>query len=85
MAHIRKPLGVAMALNTVVFAGETVAGLHANSLSLLVDAAHNFSDELALVALFLAYVVTAHASRRLQRVANVLNSLGLIAVSVVIL
>jgi cobalt-zinc-cadmium efflux system protein len=45
------------------------------------DAVHNFSDELALLSLFLAYVVTAQASRPLQRSANLLNGLGLIAIS----
>ena len=81
MAHIRKPLGVAAALNTLIFAGETWAGLRAHSLSLLMDAVHNFSDELALLSLFLAYVVTAQASRPLQCSANLLNGLGLIAIS----
>jgi Co/Zn/Cd efflux system component len=45
------------------------------------DAAHNFSDELALGCLVLAYWLRAKLSRNLQRSANVLNSLGLIVVS----
>jgi Co/Zn/Cd efflux system component len=49
------------------------------------DAVHNLSDELALVCLFLAYLVRARISRGLQRSANILNSVGLLAVSVVIL
>jgi cation diffusion facilitator family transporter len=81
MAHIRRPLAAAAALNTVIFAGEAWAGARASSLSLLMDAVHNFSDELALVCLCLAYMVTVRASRRLQRSANLLNGVGLVAIS----
>ena len=84
MAHIRKPLAAAVALNTAVFLGEAATGLRAGSLSLLTDAVHNLSDELALICLFLAYVVSARMSRGLQRSANLLNSLGLVSVSAVI-
>jgi cobalt-zinc-cadmium efflux system protein len=85
MAHIRKPLGAAVALNTAIFVIEAVAGVRANSVSLVMDAVHNCSDELALVCLWLAYWVTARMSRKLQRSANLFNSLGLILVSGVIL
>jgi divalent metal cation (Fe/Co/Zn/Cd) transporter len=51
MAHIHRPLAVAVGLNTAVFAAEAAAGVRAQSLSLLLDAAHNFSDFDALVAL----------------------------------
>src|SRR6266850_7955669 len=81
MAHIRKPLAAAALLNTAVFAIEAVAGSRAHSLSLLMDAIHNFSDELALLCLLAAYVFTVSLSRGLQRVANLLNSLGLITIS----
>src|SRR2546425_11927954 len=81
MAHIRRPLVAAAAVNTVVFVGEAWAGTRANSLSLLMDAVHTFSDELALICLWLAYLVTARASRRLQRSANLLNGFWLIAIS----
>jgi cobalt-zinc-cadmium efflux system protein len=84
MAHIRRPLGVAVALNTAVFVAETIGGLRAQSLSLLMDAVHNFSDELALVCLFLAYVLAARLSRGLQRSANLFNSIGLVAISAVV-
>ena len=46
MAHIHKPLVVAVGLNTAIFAAEAAGGVRAQSLSLLGDAAHNFSDEL---------------------------------------
>jgi len=61
--HIRKPLAAAVALNTVVFGSEAVAGLRAGSLSLLMDAVHNLSDELALVCLLLAYSLSLYLSR----------------------
>jgi cobalt-zinc-cadmium efflux system protein len=81
VAHIRRPLAGAAALNTLIFAGEAWAGARANSLSLMMDAVHNFSDELALICLVLAYSVTARASRSFQRGANLLNGLGLVLIS----
>jgi cobalt-zinc-cadmium efflux system protein len=84
MAHIRKPLAAAATLNAAIFLGEAWAGLRASSLSLLGDAVHNFSDQLALVCLLLAYLVTTRASRHFQRWANLLNSAGLLAISAVL-
>ena len=81
MAHVRKPLAVASILNAVIFIGEGIAGYRAESMSLIMDAIHNFSDELALVCLYLAYVLTVKLSKSLQRFANVLNSVGLIFIS----
>jgi cation diffusion facilitator family transporter len=83
MAHIRKPLAAAALLNTAVFAIEAIAGTRAHSLSLLMDSVHNFSDELALLCLLAAYVFAVSLSRGLQRIGNLLNSLGLIALSLV--
>jgi cobalt-zinc-cadmium efflux system protein len=84
VAHIRRPLAAAVALNTLIFAGEARAAVRAHSLSLMMDAIHNSSDELALICLFLAYLVTAKASQHLQRGANLLNGLGLIIISGVV-
>lgn len=84
MAHIRKRLAAAVALNTAVFAAEAAAGAHAHSLSLVMDAVPNFSDELALLCLLAAYVFAVSLSNGLQRIGNLLNSLGLITVSAVI-
>jgi len=80
-SDIRTNLAAAAALNSVIFLSEAWAGLRANSLSLLMDAAHNLSDELALVCLFLAHVVARRMSRGLQRTANLLNGAGLIVLS----
>jgi cobalt-zinc-cadmium efflux system protein len=81
MAHYRRPLGTAVVLNTTIFVVEAIAGLTAHSLSLLMDSVHNLSDEAALIFLFLAFVLPRTLSRTLQRWANLLNSLGLVAVS----
>jgi cation diffusion facilitator family transporter len=84
MAHYRKPLGMAVGLNTAIVVGEALAGLHANSLSLLMDSIHNLSDEMALVFVFLAFLRPGAQSKTLLRSANLLNSLGLLVVSVVL-
>ena len=45
------------------------------------DSIHNLSDEMALVALYLAFVLPLGVSRNLLRSANFFNSVGLIVVS----
>ena len=52
MAHFRKPLALAAALNGVIVVGEAAFGIQANSLSLLMDSIHNLSDQLVLVFLY---------------------------------
>jgi cobalt-zinc-cadmium efflux system protein len=81
MAHYRKPVATAVVLNTGIFVVEAVAGYQASSLSLIMDSVHNCSDELALVCLFLAFIVARGPSQQLLRSANIFNSVGLIAVS----
>src|SRR5947207_15892805 len=85
MAHYRKPLAAAAALNTAIFVVEAVAGFQADSLSLIMDSVHNLSDEMALVFLYLAVVLPHGVSRHLLRSANVFNSAGLVLVSAVLL
>lgn len=85
MSHYRKAVGAALALNTAISAVEAIAGFSVNSLSLVMDSAHNLSDELALAALWLAFFVPRGPSRGLLRSANIFNSVGLIAVSAVLL
>jgi Co/Zn/Cd efflux system component len=85
MAHFRKPLAAAVALNSAVFVVEAVAGFEANSLSLIMDSVHNLSDEMALVLLWLAFVLPIGISRNLVRSANLFNSAGLVAVSALLL
>jgi cation diffusion facilitator family transporter len=81
MAHYRKYMAAAAGLNTAIFLGEAVAGYQSKSLSLIMDSFHNLSDEMALVALWLAFIVSRGPSRTLLRFANIFNSVGLIAVS----
>ncbi len=81
MAHYRKPLAAALALNTVIFVVEGIAGFQSQSLSLVMDSVHNLSDEMALVFLYLAFVLPQGLSRNLVRSANFFNSAGLMAVS----
>jgi cation diffusion facilitator family transporter len=81
MAHYRKSLAAAAALNTAIFVVEALAGFQADSLSLLMDSVHNLSDEMALVFLYLAFVLPHGISRHLLRSANVFNSVGLVLVS----
>jgi Co/Zn/Cd efflux system component len=81
MAHYRKPVAAAVALNTAIFVVEAIAGLQAQSLSLIMDSIHNLSDEMALVALYLAFVLPLGVSRNLLRSANFFNSVGLVVVS----
>jgi cation diffusion facilitator family transporter len=85
MAHYRRPLAASAALNTAIFVVEAVAGFQADSLSLLMDSVHNLSDEMALVFLYLAFVLPHGISRQLLRSANVFNSVGLVLVSGVLL
>jgi cobalt-zinc-cadmium efflux system protein len=85
MAHIRKPLAAAVVVNTAICVAEAVASWRADSISLLMDAVHNVSDELALVCLLLAFIFVASLSQKLQRFANLLNSVGLLVLSAVIL
>ena len=85
MAHYRRPLAAAAALNTAIFVVEAVAGFKADSLSLIMDSVHNLSDEMALVFLYLAFVLPHGVSRHLLRTANVFNSVGLMLVSALLL
>jgi cobalt-zinc-cadmium efflux system protein len=85
MSHHQRAVGAAVLINTAIPVVEAVAGKLGGSLSLLMDAAHNFSDELALLALWLAFMVARGPSRALLRVANLLNSGGLIVLSAVLL
>jgi len=50
-------------------------------LSLLMDSVHNLSDEMALVFIYLAFILSKGVSRNLLRSANIFNSVGLIVIS----
>jgi cation diffusion facilitator family transporter len=80
MAHRRKPLAGALALNTAILVAEIAGGINANSLSLIMDGVHNVSDEAALALLLLAYYLHTGLSGRFVRLANLFNSIGLVTV-----
>ncbi len=81
MAHYQKSLAAAVVLNTAISAVEAVSGFESGSVSLMMDAAHNLSDEMALIFLYLAFILAQGVSRNLLRTANLFNSLGLITIS----
>ena len=81
MAHRRKPLVIALGLNTAVLAAEMLGGVAGNSFSLIMDGVHNISDELGIGFLVLAYTLRTGVSGNLLRSANLFNSVGLLAVS----
>ena len=81
MAHRRGPLATALALNTAALVVEIGACVPAKSLSLVMDGVHNVSDEVALGFLVLAYSMRVGLSGRFLRSANLFNSLGLLAIS----
>ena len=85
MAHYRKPLAAAVAVNTAIFVVEAIAGFQSQSLSLLMDSVHNLSDEMALILIYLAFILPQGVSRNLLRSANIFNSAGLLAVSALLL
>ena len=81
MAHRRGPLVTALALNSAALVVEVGAGVPAKSLSLVMDGMHNVSDEVALGFLVLAYSMRVGMSGRFLRSANLFNSVGLLAIS----
>lgn len=84
MPCLHRRLLLAASLNTLIVVGEGWAGWSSGSLSLLMDAVHNLSDELALVCLVLASHWPGRLGRGGQRAANVLNSLGLLAMALLL-
>jgi cobalt-zinc-cadmium efflux system protein len=81
MAHRRKPLAAALALNSGVLILEMASGVGANSNSLIMDGLHNLSDEIALAFLLVAYSVPTGLSSKFLRSANLFNSFGLLGMS----
>ena len=80
MSHRRPALVRAFWLNTAALVVELAAGAASNSISLVVDGVHNLSDEVALGLLVVAYTLRAGLSGRFVRMANLCNSVGLLAI-----
>lgn len=72
MARYRK--AAAVALNSAILIVEAIAGWRADSLRLLMDSVHNLPDEMALVLIYLAFVLPQGVSRHLLRSTNIFNS-----------
>jgi len=53
-----RSFAIATALNTVFMIAEVIYGFYANSLALLADAGHNFSDVIGLVIAWVAFAVS---------------------------
>jgi cation diffusion facilitator family transporter len=85
MAHRRRPLVRALQLNTAVLVVEIAGGVASNSFSLIMDGIHNLSDEVALFLLVLAYSLRTGLSGKLLRFANLFNSVGLLAISALVI
>ena len=85
-------MGLAIVLTLAFVVGEAVAGLYAHSLALLSDAAHNFSDALALIFSWYALRIAqrpADADRtygwhRVGILAALANSVSLVAMALFI-
>lgn len=88
--HLQGKFRLAILLTTFVFGVELVGGLLSNSLALLSDAAHVFSDSLSLIMSWLAiYLSTRPATssrtygyHRTEVFAAFINGVSLIAISV---
>ncbi|MCL6591847.1 MAG: cation diffusion facilitator family transporter [Firmicutes bacterium] len=79
-----------MLLNFTITLAEVIGGIFANSLSLLSDALHNFSDGLAIIISYLAIKISSRANdekrtfgyRRASIMAAIINASVLIGISV---
>lgn len=81
MAHFQRQVGIAAVVNAAICGMEAAAGFGSGSLGLIMDSVHNLSDELALVLLYLAFRLSREPSRWSVRAANLLNTVGLLALS----
>lgn len=78
----------AIILNFIITLAEVIGGLMSNSLALLSDALHNFSDGLALVLAYVALIIARKASnhrktfgyKRAEILAAFINAIVLIAI-----
>ncbi len=62
-----KNLGLAVILNVVITLGQIIGGVWSGSLALLSDAAHNFSDVLALVIAYLANRLSRNRKQNIRQ------------------
>lgn len=89
---IGKKLWFTIFLNGLITVAQVIAGFAGNSLSLLSDALHNFSDVLALVLSYLALHLTSRKStlqktfgyKRAEILAAFINTASLLAIAVLL-
>lgn len=85
-----KNLFISIVMNFVITAAQVVGGILSNSLALLSDALHNFSDGLALVIAYIAHRIGKKESnykntfgyKRIEILAAFINSIILIVISI---
>lgn len=77
---LRRALGGALVLNTLVIVVEAVGGWHARSLTLGLDVAHNLADEIGLLLLFMAHARAGEPASGLRRAGMVFHTAGLLSV-----
>lgn len=90
---VGKKLLLTIALNFVITAAQIVGGLLANSLALISDALHNFSDAVAVILAYIAFrlgkkprtVRQTFGFRRSEIMAAFMNALMLIGLSIFLL
>ena len=90
--HYEKRLGWAIAVTFIIFAGEVIGGMMSNSLSLLSDAGHVFTDTFALALTLIALFIVRRPSnyratygyQRIGLLAALLNGCSLVVIAVLI-
>lgn len=88
-----KNLFITILLNFVISVAEIIGGLLSNSLALISDALHNFSDGLAVLITYIAVKISRKEStpkktfgyKRIQILAALLNAVVLIVISIYLL
>jgi len=90
---IQKNLIISILLNTLIVIAEIIAGIFSNSLALISDALHNFSDLLTLVLSLTAVKVStweatpnkSYGYLRVEIIAAFINSSALVIIGVYII
>ncbi|MCK8060960.1 MULTISPECIES: cation diffusion facilitator family transporter [unclassified Fusibacter] len=91
--HGTNRIGITIALNLIITVAQVVGGLVSGSLSLLSDAAHNFSDVIALVVSYIGGVISVKPStdaktfgyKRAEIIAALTNVVSVMFIGVTIL
>lgn len=90
---IEKSLGISIVLNGIIFVVELVGGILTNSLALISDSLHNFSDFLALILSYIASKVVQWKSNseksygyvRVEIFVAFINAMGLVLIGLYII